>query len=78
MEKEPFENKMMRDIKDTVETVSNSFEGAMKGIDAKLKKELGEKGFARWKAYTTKYMSLIENGKEAEALELEKTFLSGK
>ena len=77
MEKEPFENKMMRDLKDNMDSINKNLEGALKGIDVKLKQELGTKGFARWKAYNTKYQSLMEQNKKQEAKELEKTFLSG-
>ena len=78
MEKEPFENKMMRNIKDMAGNANDMFNESMDGIDAKLKKEFGPKGYARFKAYQNKRIKLESENKMKEAEELTKIYLSGK
>ncbi len=77
MEDNNLENKLMKDLKDNLKDINENISSALSGIDVKLKKELGDKGYARWIAYNTKFAKLMRDGKEKEAKELEKTFLSG-
>lgn len=77
MEQDNFENKIMQDLRDSMTAINKTIDEGLKGIDIKLKKELGAKGFARWKAFNTKFLKLKEEGKELEAKELEKTYIGG-
>ena len=76
MENNNLDNKLMKDLGQSLNTLTSTANKAIKSLDEKLRVELGPKGYAKYEAYKTKYFALMQAGKVEEAAQLQNTFLS--
>lgn len=73
MEKQSLENKAFQEIKDKLQVAVEGI-SIVPELEKRLKKEMGVKGYAKYKAFQRKYLKLYSEGKMKQATALENKY----